>query len=116
MLEIHKAHEGHSIPNQQKNFRPSWIWHRHGHSKIFGMFIKFSFRWYIIYYNYSKGKVKPQNVAFPLMLIFSKKDILIAFIFCSNIVLMTIFHDSKFEVGMTRVVATYVILIDVYML
>ena len=56
---------------------------------------------------------------FPLMLIFSKKDILIAFIFCSNIVLMTTFHDSKFEVGMTsrsRVVAMHVILIDVYML
>ena len=32
---------------------------------------------------------------------------------------MTTFHDSKFEVGMTsgsRVVAMYVILIDVYML
>jgi len=39
--------------------------------------------------------------------------------FCSNIVPMTIFHDSKFEVGMasrSRVMATYVILIDVYML
>jgi len=56
---------------------------------------------------------------FPLMLIFSKNDILIAFVFCSNIILMTIFHDSKFEVGMasrSRVVATYIILIDVYML
>jgi len=53
---------------------------------------------------------------FPLMLIFSKSDILIAFIFCSNIVLMTIFHDSKFETSRSRVVATYVILIDVYML
>ena len=56
---------------------------------------------------------------FPLMLFFQKEDILIASIFCSNIVLMTIFHDSKFEVGMTSrslVVATYVILIDVYML
>ena len=53
------------------------------------------------------------------MLIFSKKDNLIAFIFGSNIVLMTIFHDSKFEVGMasrSRVMAMYVILIDVYML
>jgi len=52
---------------------------------------------------------------FSLMLIFSKNDIivLIAFGFCSNIVLMTIFHDSKFEVEMasrSRVVATYVIL------
>jgi len=56
---------------------------------------------------------------FPLMLFFSKKDILIAFIFCLNIVLMTIFHDSKFEVGMasrSQVVATNVILIDAYML
>jgi len=53
------------------------------------------------------------------MLIVSKKDILIAFIFCSNIVLMTIFHDSKFEIGMasrSQIVDTYVILIDVYML
>ena len=50
------------------------------------------------------------------MVFFSKKDILIAFIFCSNIVLMTTFHDSKFEVGVTsrlRVVATYVILMDI---
>ena len=74
-----------------------------------------------MYYNYSKGKVKPQKCCFSFDVYFSKKDILITFIFCSNIVLMTIFLDGRFEVGMTsrsRVVATYlyVILIDVYML
>ena len=64
-------------------------------------------------------KSNHKNVAFFFDVNFFKKDILIAFVFCSNIVLMTTFHDGKFEVGMTsrsRVVATYVILIDVYML
>ena len=85
--------------------------------QIFGMLIKFCFRWYVNYYNYSKEKVKPQKCCFSFDVNFFKKHILIAFIFCSNIVLMITFHDSKFEVGMTsrsQVVATYVILIDVY--
>jgi len=52
------------------------------------------------------------------MLIFQKKGILIAFIFCSNILLIPIFHDNEFEVGMASkwFVAMYVILLDVYML
>jgi len=63
------------------------------HQRV-GMLIKFFFRWYIIYYNYSKEKC-----CFSFDVNFSVKDILIAFIFCSNVLLITIFHDSKFELG-----------------
>ena len=41
----------------------------------FGMLIKFSFRWHIMYYNYSKGKVKPQKCCFSFDVYFFKKRI-----------------------------------------
>jgi len=70
-----------------------------------------------MHYNYSKEKVKPQDVTFPLMLI--QKRTFSCFIFWSNIFLIPIFHDSMFKAGMvnrSQVVAMCIILRDVYIL
>ena len=52
-----------------------------------------------MFYNCSKEKVKPQNVAFPLILIFKNIYSLINFIFGLHVALIPIIHHCVFKVG-----------------